>query len=37
VKASGKQNNRLAEMFDYVGSEREMEGNKSVFNGLPVG
>jgi hypothetical protein len=33
VKAGGKQNSRLAEISDYIGSRREMEDSKSV----PVG
>jgi hypothetical protein len=37
VKAGGKENNRLAEISDYVGNRREMEDRKSVPIGSPVG
>jgi hypothetical protein len=37
MKACRKQNNRLADISDYIGNRREMEDSKSVPVGSPIG
>jgi hypothetical protein len=37
MKAGGKQSNQLAEVLDYTGNRRELEGSRSVHVDLSVG
>jgi hypothetical protein len=37
VKSGDKQTKRLADISDYIGNRREMEDNKAVPTGSPVG
>lgn len=37
MKPDGKQNSWLANILDYIGKRKEMEDNKPVSIGLPIG